>query len=127
MKTVKIQRRGGSSPWTRPSTPGCGDTLMASASFGSIKGGRQGNLAPGSLSTGSPAGRTPLLFKQGDGSMCSLAYVRARILHWFGRSCLQDCGADVFGVQVSSTCLLLSLSLISATLDFDFPENVPLP
>ena len=44
---------GGSSPWTRPSAPECGDTLKASASFGLILGGDQGNLAPGSLSTGS--------------------------------------------------------------------------
>ena len=36
-------------------------------------------------------------------------------------------GADVFGIQVSSTCSLLSLSLISVTLDFDFPEPLPLP
>ena len=36
------------------------------------------------------------------------------------------CGVDVFGVQVSSTCLLLSLSLLSVTLDFDFPEPFPL-
>ena len=56
----------------------CGDTSKASASFGSNLGGDQGNLAPGSLSTGSPAGRTPLLLKRGDGSMHSLAYVRAR-------------------------------------------------
>ena len=34
---------------------------------------------------------------------------------------------NVFGVQVSSTCLLLSLSLISVTLNFDFPEPLPLP
>ena len=36
-------------------------------SFGSILGGEQGNLAPGSLSTGSPAGRAPLLLKRGGG------------------------------------------------------------
>ena len=30
---------GGSSPWTRPSAPGCGDTLKALASYGSIQGG----------------------------------------------------------------------------------------
>ena len=45
------------SSWTRPSAPGCGDTLKALASYGSIQGGHQSNLAPGSLSTGSPAGR----------------------------------------------------------------------
>ena len=61
MKTVKIQVLGGNSPWTRPSAPGCGDTLRALASCGSIHGGDQGNLAPGSLSTGSPAGRALLL------------------------------------------------------------------
>ena len=38
-----------------------------------VWGGDQGNLAPGSLSTGSPAGRTPL---HGDGSMCNQAHVR---------------------------------------------------
>ena len=37
------------------------------------------------------------------------------------------CCADVFGVQVSSTCVLLSLSWISVTLDFDFPVPLPLP
>ena len=36
--------------------------------------GNQGNLAPGSLSTGSPASRTP---PKGDGSMCSQDYVGA--------------------------------------------------
>ena len=45
-------------------------------SFGLILGGDQGNLAPGSLSTGSPAGRTLLLLKRRDGSMYSQAYVR---------------------------------------------------
>ena len=34
MKTVNIQVLGGSSPWTRPSAPECGDTLKALASFG---------------------------------------------------------------------------------------------
>ena len=48
---------GGSSPWTRPSALGCGDTLQASAS-------RVGAGEPGSgpLSTGPPASRTPLQF-----------------------------------------------------------------
>ena len=70
---------GGSSPWTRPSAPGYGDTLEAPASVQhSMQGGDQGNPAPGSLSTGSPAGRTP---PHGDGSMYSQAYVRA------GKSC----------------------------------------
>ena len=32
-----------------------------------------------------------------------------------------DGGAEVFGVQISSTCLLLSLSLFSVTLDFRLP------
>ena len=53
----------------------CGDTLKASASFGLILGGDQGNLAPGSLSTGSPAGRVLLLVKRRDGSVYSQAYV----------------------------------------------------
>ena len=30
--------------WTRPLAPGCGDTLKASASYGSIQGANQGNL-----------------------------------------------------------------------------------
>ena len=38
VKTVNIQRQVGSSPWTRPSAPGCGDTSKASVSFGSIQG-----------------------------------------------------------------------------------------
>ena len=76
MKTVNIQVLGGSSRWTRPSAPGCGDTLKALVSFGSIWGGDQGNLAPGSPSTGSPAGRTLLLTKRRDGSMYSQAFVR---------------------------------------------------
>ena len=80
MKTVNIQRRGGSSPWKRPSAPECGDTLKALASFGLIQGGDQGNLAPGSLSTGSPAGRALLLLKRRDGSMYSQANVRTRDL-----------------------------------------------
>ena len=54
--------------WTRPLTPGCGDTSL---------GGDQGNIAPGSLPTGSPAGRTLLLLKRGDGPIYSQAYVRA--------------------------------------------------
>ena len=76
MKTVKIQVLGGSSPWTRPSAPECGDTLKTLASFGLILGGDQGNLAPGLLSIGSPAGRHLLLLKRRDGSMYSQAYVR---------------------------------------------------
>ena len=78
---VKIQVLGGSSPWTRPSAPECGDTFKALASFGLISGGDQGNLAPGSLSTGSPGGRTLLLLKRRDGSMYSQAYVRLGI--WY--------------------------------------------
>ena len=69
MKTVNIQVLGGSSPWTRPSAPECGDTLKALASFGLIQGGDQGNLAPGSLSTGSPAGRALLLLKRRESGL----------------------------------------------------------
>ena len=36
VKTVNIRVLGGSSPWTRPSAPGCGDTLKAFESDGSI-------------------------------------------------------------------------------------------
>ena len=32
-KTVKVQVLGGSSPWIRPSAPGCGDTSKAAASI----------------------------------------------------------------------------------------------
>ena len=59
---------GGSSAWTRPSAPGCGDTSKASACFGSIWGGNQGILAPGSPSTASSDGRQ--------------AYVRAMARAW---------------------------------------------
>ena len=79
MKTAKIQVLGGSSPWTRPSAPECGDTLKALANFGLTWGGEQGNLAPGSLSTGSPAGRALLLLQRRDGSMYSQAYARLGI------------------------------------------------
>ena len=75
MKTVNVQVLGGSSAWTRPLAPGCGDTSKASVSFGSIQGGDQGSLAPGLPSTGSPAGRI-LLLERRDGSMYSQAHVR---------------------------------------------------
>ena len=48
---------GGSSPWTRPSVTGCCDTLKAPASH--LGWGSSSKTTPGSLSTGSPAGRTP--------------------------------------------------------------------
>ena len=67
---------GGSSAWARPSTPECGDTLKALAGDQHpIQGGDRPRrrLRPGSLSTGSPAGRTP---PHGDGSMYSQANVR---------------------------------------------------
>ena len=68
---------GGSSPWRRPSAPRCGDTLKVPASRRLDLGwGSSSKTAPGSLSTGSPAG--PL---HGGGSMYSQAYVRA------GESC----------------------------------------
>ena len=62
---------GGSSAWTRPSAPECGDTLKALA--GDQRPISSSKTAPGSLSTGSPAGRTP---PHGDGSMYSQANVR---------------------------------------------------
>ena len=40
----------------------------------------QGNLALGSLSTGSPASRALLLFKRRDGSMYRQAHVRAKVM-----------------------------------------------
>ena len=71
---------GGSSPWTGLSAPGCGDTSKALASLGSILGGDQCNLAPASLSTGSPADRAPLLLRRRDGSMYRQAHVRAEVM-----------------------------------------------
>ena len=67
---------GGSSAWTRPSAPECGDTLKALAGdhASDLGWGSYSKTAPGSLSTGSPAGRTP---PHGDGSMYSQANVRA--------------------------------------------------
>ena len=67
----------GSSPRTRPSAPECGDTLRALAGDQRpiLGGGSSSKTTPGSLSTGSPAGRTP---PHGDGSMYSQANVRAR-------------------------------------------------
>ena len=66
---------GCSSAWTRPSAPGCGDTLKALAGrpASDLGWGSSSKTAPGSLSTGSPAGRTP---PRGDGSMYSQANVR---------------------------------------------------
>ena len=75
MKTVKIYGyRAPCSFWTRPSAPGCGDTLKALAGA-SVRSGVEivSKTAPGSLSAGSPAGRTP---PHGDGSMYSQANVR---------------------------------------------------
>ena len=67
---------GGSSPWKRPSAPVCcGDTQGSSGRPASDLGwGSSSKTAPGSLSTGSLAGRTP---PDGDGSMYSQANVRA--------------------------------------------------
>ena len=61
---------GGSSPWTRPSAPECSSWRPAS----DLGWGSSSKTAPGSLSTGSPAGRTP---PHGDGSMYCQANVRA--------------------------------------------------
>ena len=59
---------GGSSAWTRPSAPECSGRPASDLVWGSSS-----KTAPGSLSTGSPAGRTP---PHGDGSMYSQANVR---------------------------------------------------
>ena len=66
---------GGSSAWTRPSAPECGDTLKSSSGrpASDLGWGSSSKTAPGSLSTGSPAGRT---HPHGDGSMYSQANVR---------------------------------------------------
>ena len=67
---------GGSSPWTRPSAPECGNTLQGSGGrpASDLGWGSSSKTAPGSLSTGSPASRTP---PHGDGPMYSQANVRA--------------------------------------------------
>ena len=62
---------GGSSPWTRPSASGCGDTLKALA--GDQRPISGGDRPRRRLRTGSPAGRIP---PHGDGSMYSQANVR---------------------------------------------------
>ena len=72
--------------WTRPSAPGCGESSKAWKSYCSILGGDQGNLAPGSLSSGAPAGRAPLLLKRRDGSMYCQAHVRGGAVSRFERS-----------------------------------------
>ena len=61
VKTVNSQGKGGNgSPWTRPSAPGCGDTSKAPASETlDLRWRSFARTAPGSLSTGSLAGRTP--------------------------------------------------------------------
>ena len=65
---------GGSSAWTRPSAPECGDTQGSRGRPASDLGwGSSSKTAPGSLSTGSPASHTP---PHGDGSMYSQANVR---------------------------------------------------
>ena len=64
---------GGSSPWTRPWAQWCGDGSCGRPAS-DLGWGSFSKTAPGSLSTGSPAGRTP---PHGDGSMYSQANVRA--------------------------------------------------
>ena len=66
---------GGSSAWTRPSAPGCGDTLKALAGDQRpIWGGdRPRRRLRGSLSSGSPAGRAP-----SGGVLLSWTFVTAR-------------------------------------------------
>ena len=60
---------GGSSVWTRPSAPECGDTLKALAGDQRHpEWGSSSKTALGSQSTGSLAGRSP---PHGDGSMYS--------------------------------------------------------
>ena len=75
VKTVNVQV-GGSSPWTRPSAPGCGDTSKALASYGSIYRGTWATRLRGRYRLGPPT--VVLLFmKRRDGSMYSQAYVGA--------------------------------------------------
>ena len=77
MKTVNIQVKWAAAhPGQDRRLPGCRDTLKAPAGDpASHPGWRSSSkTAPGSLSTGSPAGRTA---PHGDGSMYSQANVRA--------------------------------------------------
>ena len=75
MKTVKNSgEMGGSSPWTRPSAPECHTQGSTGRPASDLGWGSFSKTAPGSLSTGSPAGRAP---PHGDGSMYSQANVRA--------------------------------------------------
>ena len=70
MKSVMNHRDGGSSPW-------CGDSSKVSASFTRSEAGAWETCLRGrSLLIGSQASRTPV---NGDGPMCSQAYVRARL------------------------------------------------
>ena len=66
---------GGSSAWTRPSAPEVWRHTQGSSGrpASDLGWGSSSKTAPGSLSTGSPAGRTP---PHGDGSMYSQANVR---------------------------------------------------
>ena len=68
---------GGSSPWTRPSAPECGGHTQGYSGrpASDLGWGSSSKTAPGSLSTGSPAGRTP---PHGDCLVYSQANVRAR-------------------------------------------------
>ena len=77
MKTVKIQARwAAAQPGQDRRLPSVGDTLQGSSGrpASDLGWGSSSKTAPGSLSTGSPAGRTP---PHGDGSMYSQANVRA--------------------------------------------------
>ena len=86
---------------------------------------RSSNRAPQSCS------KTDLPNSSCTDVSCCLPARISRVPHLRFQSCSFetnfDGGADVFVVQVSSTCLLLSLSLISVTLDFDFSEPLPAP
>ena len=78
MKAVNVQvEMGGSSPWTRPSALGCGDTLKAPASDHRLtwSAACSQRRPRGRYRLGHrPAGRTP---PHGDGSMYSQANARA--------------------------------------------------
>ena len=55
-KRSKFRRRGGTLTLEKTEAPGCGDTTKASASFGSIWGGDQGNLSVAQFERGRPDG-----------------------------------------------------------------------
>ena len=82
MKTVKIQVLGGSSAWTRPSAPECGDNTQGLCKLRLDLGWGSGQPGSGvAIDWGHRPVRTLLLLKRRDGSMYSQAYVRLGV--WY--------------------------------------------